>query len=216
MNDDAIRRLAERARALEAAIARATEAELPDHIRAAMAVAGEEAGKAAKLAESALSGESAAAKANRAADKFVLASEQWAAILAALGTPRTEPPKKLPLADNAGKVTERVTRDDYVASPDLTPETPFPFPGGLVFNVLVPGGCYSHPWWRDIGVRTAAGAVTGVLVGRLAMDFYDKVLANRDGRPAVADWASGIDVASKHAHRWWEFWDDPELLEWLV
>ncbi|MGW7358513.1 hypothetical protein ACWGI0_18255 [Streptomyces sp. NPDC054802] len=216
MNQDAMRRMAERARELEAEIGQVARGDVPDHVRAAIDLAGEEAGKSARLAESALSGDSSVAMANSAADKFVLASEQMAEILAALGTSRTEPARKLPLADRAGAVIEHRAHGDHTASPELTAQTPYYFPGGLVFNVLVPRGFYSEPWWRDIGLLTAAGSVTGVYVGELASDFYAKVLAQRDGRPSVTEWADGVEATAGGAHRWWESLEDLGVLEWLV
>lgn len=161
------------------------------------------------------------AAADLATEKLILAVNQLAAVLQAVGETLDRKFADLDYHNSAGAVDERVeaTADDgrvFVASPTFDDDARYHFPGGAVGGRLIPRGWYSIPWWRDVTVSTAARAAGGGLVfGTLAHEFYDKVLAHLPGKPSHEVWAKGVTTTYRVSADWWPF-DGHDLLDGLL
>ncbi|MGC5661720.1 hypothetical protein ACN261_15145 [Micromonospora sp. WMMD723] len=168
--------------------------------------------EAAKLTESVGKGGGEAA-AGLAADKLIVARRQLAAILTVAGIPVKFTLVDLDYHHVAGRVEERAeaTTDDgrrLVASPTFADDAKYYFPGGTVAGRLIPGGWYSIPWWREVRLVAAAGG-TGLVLGVLAHEFFDKVLADLPTTPKGESWLIGTGSTGRGSVDWWPFDGDP-------
>ncbi|RKN48201.1 hypothetical protein [Micromonospora endolithica] len=157
------------------------------------------------------------AAADLATEKLVVAINQLAAVLEAVGGKLDHKRVDLDYRHSAGAVQERVegTGENgatYVASPTFAEDARHFFPGGAVGGRLIPRGWYSIPWWRDVKPGTVANAAgTGLVFGEVAHEFYEHVLAQLPGQPSHETWAKGVSAGYRVSADWWPFDGDSVL-----